>query len=74
VSGGLSNVSFSFRENDKVCEAMHSASFFHAIKAGMNIEIVNPAMLGVLMISIRNSWITWKMYFSTAETMPQNAS
>jgi 5-methyltetrahydrofolate--homocysteine methyltransferase len=40
-------VSFSFTGNDKVREAMHSASLFHAIKAGMNIGIVNPAMLGV---------------------------
>ena len=47
VSGGVSNVSFSFRGNDKVREAMHSAFLFHAIKAGMNIGIVNPAMLEV---------------------------
>ncbi|WP_194850017.1 vitamin B12 dependent-methionine synthase activation domain-containing protein [Nonlabens antarcticus] len=47
VSGGVSNVSFSFRGNDKVREAMHSAFLYHAIKAGMNIGIVNPAMLEV---------------------------
>ena len=47
VSGGVSNVSFSFRGNDPVREAMHSVFLYHAIKAGMNIGIVNPAMLAV---------------------------
>jgi len=47
VSGGVSNVSFSFRGNDSVREAMHSVFLYHAIKAGMNIGIVNPAMLEV---------------------------
>jgi len=47
VSGGVSNVSFSFRGNDGVREAMHSVFLYHAIKAGMNIGIVNPAMLEV---------------------------
>lgn len=47
VSGGVSNVSFSFRGNDRVREAMHSVFLFHAIKAGMNMGIVNPAMLEV---------------------------
>ncbi len=47
VSGGVSNVSFSFRGNNVVREAMHSVFLFHAIKAGMNIGIVNPAMLEV---------------------------
>jgi len=47
VSGGVSNVSFSFRGNDTVREAMHSVFLFHAIKAGMNMGIVNPAMLEV---------------------------
>ncbi len=47
VSGGVSNVSFSFRGNDAVREAMHSVFLFHAIKAGMNMGIVNPAMLEV---------------------------
>ena len=47
VSGGVSNVSFSFRGNDTVREAMHSAFLYHAIKNGMNIGIVNPAMLEV---------------------------
>jgi len=47
VSGGVSNVSFSFRGNNTVREAMHSVFLFHAIKAGMNIGIVNPTMLEV---------------------------
>jgi len=47
VSGGVSNVSFSFRGNDPVREAMHSVFLYHAIQAGMNIGIVNPSLLGV---------------------------
>ncbi|MFV0249409.1 MAG: methionine synthase [Tenacibaculum sp.] len=47
VSGGVSNVSFSFRGNNLVREAMHSAFLYHATKAGMNIGIVNPAQLQV---------------------------
>ena len=47
VSGGVSNVSFSFRGNDRVREAMHSVFLYHAIKAGMNMGIVNPTMLEV---------------------------
>ena len=47
VSGGVSNVSFSFRGNNGVREAMHSVFLYHAIKAGMNMGIVNPAMLEV---------------------------
>lgn len=47
VSGGVSNVSFSFRGNDSVREAMHSVFLYHAIQAGMNMGIVNPTMLEV---------------------------
>ena len=47
VSGGVSNVSFSFRGNNTVREAMHSSFLFHAIKNGMNLGIVNPTMLEV---------------------------
>ena len=47
VSGGVSNVSFSFRGNNPVREAMHSVFLYHAIKAGMNMGIVNPALLEV---------------------------
>lgn len=47
VSGGVSNVSFSFRGNNTVREAMHSAFLYHAIKHGMDMGIVNPGMLEV---------------------------
>jgi 5-methyltetrahydrofolate--homocysteine methyltransferase len=47
VSGGVSNLSFSFRGNDAVREAMHSAFLFHAIKAGMDMGIVNAGQLAV---------------------------
>lgn len=47
VSGGVSNVSFSFRGNQSVREAMHSAFLYHGIKNGMDMGIVNPAMLEV---------------------------
>ncbi|TLD72026.1 methionine synthase [Phragmitibacter flavus] len=45
VSGGVSNISFSFRGNNKVREAMHAAFLYHAIKAGMDMGIVNAGML-----------------------------
>ena len=47
VSGGVSNLSFSFRGNNTVREAMHSVFLYHAIEAGMDMGIVNPAMLQV---------------------------
>jgi 5-methyltetrahydrofolate--homocysteine methyltransferase len=47
VSGGVSNISFSFRGNNKVREAMHSAFLYHAIAAGMDMGIVNAGMLEV---------------------------
>ena len=47
ISGGVSNVSFSFRGNNPVREAMHSAFLYHATKAGMDMGIVNPGMLEV---------------------------
>lgn len=47
VSGGVSNVSFSFRGNDRVREAMHAAFLYHAIHHGMDMGIVNPTMLEV---------------------------
>lgn len=47
VSGGVSNVSFSFRGNQKVREAMHSVFLYHGIKNGMDMGIVNPTMLEV---------------------------
>jgi 5-methyltetrahydrofolate--homocysteine methyltransferase len=47
VSGGVSNISFSFRGNDPVREAIHTAFLYHAIKAGMSMGIVNAGQLGV---------------------------
>jgi 5-methyltetrahydrofolate--homocysteine methyltransferase len=47
VSGGVSNVSFSFRGNDPVREAIHTVFLYHAIKAGMDMGIVNAGMMGV---------------------------
>jgi 5-methyltetrahydrofolate--homocysteine methyltransferase len=47
VSGGISNISFSFRGNNVVREAMHSAFLYHAIKAGLDMGIVNAGMLGI---------------------------
>ena len=47
ISGGVSNISFSFRGNEPVREAMHSAFLFHAIKAGMDMGIVNAGQLSV---------------------------
>src|SRR5579863_10003110 len=47
VSGGVSNISFSFRGNNTVREAMHSAFLYHAIRAGMDMGIVNAGQLGI---------------------------
>jgi len=47
VSGGISNISFSFRGNNAVREAMHTAFLFHAIQAGLDMGIVNAGMLGI---------------------------
>ena len=47
TSGGISNISFSFRGNNVVREAMHSAFLYHAIKAGLDMAIVNAGMLEV---------------------------
>jgi 5-methyltetrahydrofolate--homocysteine methyltransferase len=47
VSGGVSNVSFSFRGNNPVREAIHSVFLYHAIKAGMDMGIVNAGQLDI---------------------------
>ncbi len=47
TSGGISNISFSFRGNDTVREAMHSVFLYHAIRAGLDMGIVNPGMLQI---------------------------
>jgi 5-methyltetrahydrofolate--homocysteine methyltransferase len=62
VSGGVSNVSFSFRGNDPVREAIHTVFLYHAIKAGMTMGIVNAGMLGVyddLRPNCASAWKTW---------------
>ncbi len=56
MSGGVSNISFSFRGNNKVREAMHSAFLYHAIKAGMDMGIVNAGMLEVYEDVPRRCW------------------
>lgn len=58
VSGGVSNVSFSFRGNNAVREAMHSVFLYHAIKNGMGMGIVNPSMLTVYS-SIEPEFLTY---------------
>lgn len=58
ISGGISNVSFSFRGNEKVRRALHSVFLYHAIKAGLGMAIVNPAQLDIyddIDIELRNS-------------------
>jgi 5-methyltetrahydrofolate--homocysteine methyltransferase len=47
ISGGVSNISFSFRGNEPVREAMHTAFLYHAIQAGMDMGIVNAGQIGV---------------------------
>ena len=47
ISGGVSNVSFSFRGNDPAREAIHTVFLYHAIKAGMTMGIVNAGMMGI---------------------------
>ncbi len=47
ISGGVSNISFSFRGNNVVREAMHAAFLYHAIKAGMDMGIVNAGQLAL---------------------------
>lgn len=47
ISGGISNVSFSFRGNNPVREAMHTVFLYHAVKAGLDMAIVNAGMLGI---------------------------
>ena len=62
VSGGVSNVSFSFRGNDPVREAIHTVFLYHAIQAGMDMGIVNAGMVGVyddLEPNCANVWKTW---------------
>jgi 5-methyltetrahydrofolate--homocysteine methyltransferase len=62
ISGGVSNVSFSFRGNDPAREAIHTVFLYHAIQAGMTMGIVNAGMVGVyseLIPNCVNAWKTW---------------
>ncbi len=59
--GGISNVSFSFRGNNPVREAMHAAFLYHAIQAGLDMGIVNAGMLAVyddIPAELRSGWRT----------------
>jgi len=71
VSGGVSNLSFSFRGNDVVREAIHAVFLFHAIKAGMDMGIVNPGMLQIYdEIPKELLQLTRRPLCSTEDTMP----
>jgi len=61
VSGGISNISFSFRGNNAVREAMHSAFLYHAIRAGLDMGIVNAGQLAVYEEIPRTCWNWSKM-------------
>ena len=70
VSGGISNLSFSFRGTDKVREAMHSVFLYHAIKAGLDMGIVNPGMLQVYTEIPADLLHLTRMLFLTEGKMP----
>lgn len=55
ISGGVSNVSFSFRGNNTVREALHSVFLYHAIRNGMDMGIVNPGQLAIMRTCPRTS-------------------
>ena len=73
VSGGLSNLSFAFRGNDAVREAMHSAFLYHAIKAGMNMGIVNAGQITIYDDVPPNSWNWSRTWCSIAAATPPTA-
>jgi len=73
VSGGVSNVSFSFRGNDPAREAIHTVFLYHAIKAGMTMGIVNAGMVGVYDELDRSCASAPRMSCSTAGPMPRSA-
>ena len=73
VSGGVSNVSFSFRGNDAVREAIHSVFLYHAIRAGMDMGIVNAGQLAVYDDLPEDLREAWKMSFSIAVTTAPSA-
>src|SRR5207237_5090623 len=67
VSGGVSNISFSFRGNDPMREAMHAAFLYHAIHAGMDMGIVNASQLAVYEEIRPICWNGWRMCSSIAD-------
>lgn len=69
ISGGVSNVSFSFRGNNPVREAMHAAFLYHAIKSGMDMGIVNPTMLEIYDDIPKTCLSALKTCFSIGEKM-----
>ena len=74
TSGGVSNISFSFRGNDVVREAMHAAFLYHAIRAGLDMGIVNPSQLArVRRECPQTCWSWWKTCCSTAAPTPPSA-
>jgi 5-methyltetrahydrofolate--homocysteine methyltransferase len=73
ISGGISNLSFSFRGNDKVREAMHSAFLYRAIAAGMDMGIVNAGSSRSTRRSRRSCATPWKTCCSTAARTPPSA-
>ncbi len=73
ISGGVSNVSFSFRGNNPVREAIHAVFLYHAIKAGMDMGIVNAGQLGGLRGNARRTCAsTSRTWCSTADRTPPN--
>ncbi len=70
VSGGISNISFSFRGNNAVREAMHSAFLYHAIEAGLDMGIVNAGQLAVYEEIPRTCWSGSRTSCSTAGPTP----
>ena len=73
VSGGVSNLSFSFRGNDPLREALHAVFLYHAIRAGMSMGIVNAGQLAVYEEIAPSSWSWSRTWCSTAAPTPPTA-
>ncbi|MEZ4718722.1 MAG: dihydropteroate synthase [Caldilineaceae bacterium] len=73
ISGGVSNLSFSFRGNDPVREAMHAAFLYHAIQAGMDMGIVNAGQLAIYDDIRPTCASTWRTSSLRAGPTPPNA-
>ena len=70
MSGGVSNISFSFRGNNPVREAMHAVFLYHAIRAGMDMGIVNAGALAVYEEIPPSCWSGWRTCCSTGGRTP----